>query len=181
MLATEEDWAALARFKNGEAAGFDALFQRHRTRVFNLILRVLKERAASEDITQDVFLKIYEKRGLPEPRGKFTTWLYRVAVNAALDAVRKRRFTRLFVPISEKENPALASHAPGAADLADSAELRARLEAEIARLPEALRIALHLSVFEELPQAEVAAILGISPKAVERRLHRARALLRRKL
>lgn len=168
-------------------SGFHELFDKHKRNVINLAYQFVHSREAAEDIAQEVFIKIYEKRVAFDPKAKFTTWLYRVTVNAALDDLRRRKkFTfSLDAPRNEKgqgtflERLAGDERSPEAA--AADEEVRRLVRGEITKLPEKLRLPLILYQFEDLPYADIAKIIGISEKAVERRLYRAREKLKEAL
>ena len=154
----------------------------------NLSYRFVRSQETAEDIAQDVFIKVYEKRLKVDQRVKFTTWLYRVTVNASLDFIRKNKF--IVRPVdtevegeSRKEdffervgdpNPALPS------ETVQQKELHALLRTQIDALPEELKLPILLYQFENLPYEEIARILSITPKAVERRLYHAKQRLRDK-
>ncbi|MGH7198447.1 MAG: RNA polymerase sigma factor [Candidatus Omnitrophota bacterium] len=187
----EEDWQWIERFEKGDTEAFSLIFNKYKGLVLNLAYRFVGQREAAEDIAQDVLIKIYEKKVKVDPRAKFSTWLYRVTVNAALDAARKRKFFKFSLD-ERKETQgdsketfaeALAdphpAPAPGEA-LAD-AEIKALVQKEIGRLPEKLRAPILLYQFQDIAYEEIAAILGISRKAVERRLYHAKEILRDKL
>ncbi len=186
----DEDWSRIERIRQGDRSAFDGLFRKHLGAVVNLAYRFLRDRQTAEDVAQDVFLKVYEGKARVLPQAKFTTWLYRVTVNASIDAVRRRkRSPRSLdeqVPDEEGESRSLLDRVPdrratSPGEAADQEELRALVDRHIQRLPEKFRAPLVLHQFQELPYAEIAAILGVSEKAVERRLFHAREILRKRL
>ena len=152
--------------------------------------RFVQSRETAEDIAQDVFIKIYEKRLKFDPKAKFTTWLYRVTTNASLDFIRKNKFVVRSVDAEitdssgEKTNFLEKFGDPNTlspSDTAQQKELQALLRTEINSLPEELRAPTLLYQFENLPYEEIARILKITTKAVERRLYHAKQRLRDKL
>jgi RNA polymerase sigma-70 factor (ECF subfamily) len=157
--------------------------------IYNLARRMLGNEADAEDVTQDVLLQVV--RGLPTFRGEatFSTWLYRVAVNAAL-SYRRKRAAREEHRVSEplEDFDAAGNHrgpvrrwtrAPER-ELLDR-ETHQLLEEAIAGLPEPYRDVYVLADVEELPNAEIAGLLGLSVPAVKSRLHRARLMMRKAL
>lgn len=185
-----EDWALFREFCEGSAPSFKELFDRHKSRVINLAYRFVRSRETAEDVAQDVFIKIYEKKLKPDPKAKFTTWLYKVTVNASIDRTRRKGFFGISLdgtgPDSKGESPALiemlqdpAAASPG--EILAGEEIKALVRAEIHKLPENLRNALLLYQFENLPYDEIARILGATPKAVERRIYHAKKALKHKL
>lgn len=184
----DEDWSRIERIRQGDPSAFDGLFHKYKSTVLNLAFRFLRDRHAAEDVAQEVFIKIYQGKVRVDPAAKFSTWLYRVTVNASLDAVRRRkrspRSLDEAVSDEEGESRSLLDRVPDAraaspGTTASREELAALIDHHIARLPEKFRAPLLLHQFQEMPYRDVAAILGISEKAVERRLYHARELLRR--
>jgi RNA polymerase sigma-70 factor (ECF subfamily) len=185
-----EDWSLIEKFGRGDATAFQEIFSKHKSRVVNLSYRFVHSQEAAEDIAQDVFIKIYEKRLRVDSNVKFTTWLYRVTTNASLDFIRKNKFVVRSVDAeitdpSGKKTDFLERvgdpNAPSPSDTAQLKELQALLRTEINGLPEELRAPLLLYQFENLPYEEIARVLKITTKAVERRLYHAKQRLRDKL
>ncbi len=186
--ATPDDWDFVTRYLEGDPGAFEILFQKYKKRAYELAFHILGERAAAEDIAQEVFIKIYQKRLKPSTTAKFTTWLYRVTVNAALDVVRRRQiffWQSLDKPLEseagQKHFPEVVDKQPSPGESSAEKEQSEILHREIRRLPERYRLPILLYQFENLSYAEIAQILGITPKAVERRLYHARERLRETL
>ena len=164
----------------------EKLFEEYAPRVYHLARRLLGNAADAEDVTQDVFLQVVRK--LPTFRGEaaFSTWLYRVTVNAALAYRRKRAVReRGRVPEAEAEQPD-AAELPGPVrrwarppdlQLLDR-EIQRLVEGAIAGLPEPYRDVYVLADVEGLPNAEIGELLGLGLAAVKSRLHRARLRMR---
>ncbi|MBI4397875.1 MAG: RNA polymerase sigma factor [Candidatus Omnitrophica bacterium] len=188
----DPDWLLVEQIKQGDNAAFNTIFEKHKRRVINLAYRFTKSRETSEDIAQDVFVKVYEGKLSAQANAKFSTWLYRVTVNAAIDSTRRRKFQMLSLH-QPRVNPKTGEEAecmidsirdPKAllgSDVVCEAEIVEIMRREIDGLGEPLRFPLLLFQFENLSYREIGTILGISEKAVERRLHRAKEVLRRKL
>jgi len=167
----------------------EKIFHEYAPRVYNLARRLLGNAADAEDVTQDVFLQVVRK--LPTFRGEaaFSTWLYRVAVNAALAYRRKRALretARLPEPLEDfredgNHRAPVRSWMKEPSQQALDRETHQRIEEAIAGLPEIYRDVYVLGDVEELPNAEIAEILGLSVAAVKSRLHRARLLMRKAL
>ncbi len=190
MNQTSNDWLLIDKFQKGDLSAFHELFNRHKTHVINLSYRFVQNRETAEDVAQEVFIKIYEKKVNFDPKAKFTTWLYRVTVNASIDRTRKKGF------LDKSLNEALADgggetitlqeeisdpKAVSPKEVLYKEELRTLIQAEIQKLPENLRAVILLYQFEEMPYREIAQVLGISEKAVERRIYHAKELLRKNL
>ncbi len=127
MTPAMDDTALIERCLAGDRGAFDELMRRHEDRVFAVCLRTLRDREAALDATQDTFISVFRKLDRFDGRSAFTTWLHRVAVNTALDRIRrdKRRATS---PMDERREPA----DPFAQDVIDAAGLRPELEAALA-------------------------------------------------
>ena len=164
--------------------------ERYAGPVVNLAVRFLGNRADAEEIAQETFLRLYQHPPRLDPSSKLFTWAYRVAVNLCMDRLRKQSRTpptdSLDLPAGPESDEPLAGKVAdlssrGPRETAAGTETAAAVRRAVASLPEDLRAPLVLSALEELPHAEIAHILEISPKAVERRLSRARALLKTRL
>jgi RNA polymerase sigma-70 factor (ECF subfamily) len=167
----------------------EQVFRDYGPRVYNLARRMLGSDTDAEDVTQDVLLQVIRK--LPTFRGEaaFPTWLHRVTVNAALSHRQKRaaREQRLVHdPIDRlfedgHHHGHVRSWALGPEDEALGHETQRLIEDAIAALPEHYRDVFVLADVEGLPNAEIAAMLGLSVSAVKNRLHRARVIMRHSL
>ena len=187
----DDDWSILERFYAGDESAFAIIFNQYQLKLINLAYRILRDRTRAEDIAQDVFVKVYEKKVKRDPLARLSTWLYRVTVNASLDDLRWRKFLTPFFKSFGQENPDASGDGllveprdfktANPREALEAGEIKHDVQHAIEALPEKLRIPLELYQFEDLPYAEIAAILHISPKAVERRLFHAREILRKKL
>ena len=184
----EGDEALARRAAQGEESAFESLVERFQGRVYRLGRRLTRSDGDAEDVLQDTFLQAYRSLGSFRGEAKFSTWLFRIATNAALMANRRsaRRPTESLEEYAPRFD-ADGRHVPHEAELALAAHAdekidRSRLAAHalegIDRLPELYRTAFVLRDLEEMPTAEVAAVLGIDAAAVRQRVHRARLLLR---
>src|SRR3989338_6083615 len=187
----DQDWLWIKDFQEqGERSAFDNIFNKYKTLIINLSYRFVKDQGTAEEIAQDVFIKIYEKKVKFDPKSKFSTWLYRVTINASLDSLRHRKkgAYSLNEEIKSEEGDK-RTHLETLADPNASSpvknveqnEMKLIVQRAIDRLPDPLRAVLLLFQFQELPYREIARILGISEKAVERRICHAREALRGKL
>lgn len=178
--------AWLDRLKNQDAAAFEDLVRRFAPRMLAVITRILGPGEDCHDALQEAFISAL--RGLPAFQGqaKLSTWLHRIAVNAALIKLRTRRrhpeedLEALLPKFDETGHP-LAWPEPwqtNAQAALESAEVRQTVRAAIERLPEAYRTVLVLRDIEEMDNNEIAAMLGMTPNAVKVRVHRARQALR---
>jgi RNA polymerase sigma-70 factor (ECF subfamily) len=166
------------RAQAGDRSAFDDLVRRYRARIYALTLHLTGSRSEADDITQDVFTRAYQQLHTFAGRSEFFTWLYRIAVNRALNARRdtaRRRTSGLDDP---RVQAAVAVDAWG--DPRRAAELRqtyARLVAALDRLSPTLRSTVVLVALQGLSHDEAAAVLGCSPGTVAWRIHEARQQL----
>jgi RNA polymerase sigma-70 factor (ECF subfamily) len=160
--------------RQGDPTAQRAVFERYRDRVFSIALLFLKgERAAAEDVVQEVFVKAF--RALPSFRrdARLSTWLYRIVANACLDELRRRRRLLLFGDLPPAIHPAVPP--------AEPADPHGDVAAAVQRLGPRLRIAVLLRYFEDLSYEEIASALGVTVGTVASRLNRAHAILAREL
>jgi len=173
-----EDRELVRRIRAGDADALRLVVERYQERIFALVYGIVRDAHEVEDVAQEVFLKVFTRIAAFDGRSKFYTWLYRVAVNAAKDHVKKRA-RRPAVALDEAD--ALPSAAEGPAAGAARGEDRRIVRAAIDALPLRYREVLALRELEGLSYDEIAQVLGISIGTVESRLHRARARLKRRL
>ena len=179
-LAGCSDGELAALTLGGRQAAFAEIMRRHREPIYRMIRGHIGDPEEALDLTQDCFLAAFQHLGGYDGNRPLRAWLTSVAINKSRDWMRRRRVRQILtfasaLPFDTIEN--VQDQAP-AVDVAtaDRAEL-ARLWQAVARLPAALKETLLLRTVEGLPQSETAAALAISEKAVETRLHRARARL----
>lgn len=162
----------------GQQAAYSALLRRHREAVFRIARASCGDEDGALDITQQSFISAFAALGRYDRARPFAHWIARIALNKCRDWARRRRLRALFsFALPEDHEPAVPDPSVAADQaLADRQEL-ARTMAAIARLPAAQREVLVLRAIEGMAEAEVAALLGVSGKAVETRLYRARRQL----
>lgn len=171
LMKETDDLEAVRSCLDGDVKSFELLVEKYQGVVYNIALRMVRNPEDAEDISQAAFLKAYEKLGTYRDSFRFYSWLYRIAVNEALNFLdRQKRFTRLDERI---EDPRQALDA--------ASEVRERDE----RIQEALmelkpdhRAVLILKHFEDFSYEEIGAILDIPEKRVKSRLFTARQVLR---
>ncbi len=175
--------------RRGEEGSVEQLVDRYGRRIYQVTRRFLNDARDAEEATQDVLLSIV--RNIETFRGDaaFSSWVYRIAVNAAYQRLRDPRPRaevplEPFLPVFDDEGRMVGPVADWSAQLEDpavAAEARAAIERAIARLPEDYRIVILLHDVEGLSNEEVATALGVTIEAAKSRLHRARLVLRRGL
>src|SRR5216683_3194411 len=175
--------------KSGDERSFELLLQKYRTPLVNFLYRMVRNRASAEDLAQEVFVRVYRARKGYVARAKFTTWLFRIATNLALNAVRDGRYHQLEISLDQPlgSADADATEAPmlDVADRTPSVEQRlveqarvAMIRQAISKLPEKQRAAVLLHKYHELDYDEIAKILECSESALKSLLFRAYEALR---
>jgi RNA polymerase sigma-70 factor, ECF subfamily len=172
----DPDVDLMLRFQKGDERAFEELVGRHTRGVLNLVYRYLNDASRAEDVAQEVFVKVYKARMKYEPKAKFSTWLYRIAVNHCLNEIRSRRSQpAVAAPIDDlMEEPAGAD--PDARMKRD--ELQAAVKAALGALPENQRMAVLLARYQDLSYEEIAETMGLSLEAVKSVLFRAKENLK---
>lgn len=169
-----DDAALVKAAAAGDTSAFATLVQRHERRIYNLAYRMVGADDAA-DATQDAFLAAYRRLDSFRGDAAFSTWLYRIAVNACYDLLRTR--ARTPDPVEEVPEPDSA-RAPGAsADPADVAGLAIDVQRALANVPEDFRVVLVLHDLQDRPYDEIAEITGVPLGTVKSRLHRGRSML----
>lgn len=185
MPDPEDSSRLLARLRDGEESAYDELVRQHGARMLAAISSILHHRQDAEDALQEAFLQAF--RSLPRFRGEASlgTWLYRIAVNAALMRLRSsRRRPEVSVddllPLFDETGHRVLDRNPvwtAVDEEAGRAEIRQRIHLAISRLPRNYREIVLLRDLEERSTSETARLLGITETAVKLRLHRARQAL----
>jgi RNA polymerase sigma-70 factor (ECF subfamily) len=177
----------MLRLAQGNDASLNAIMARHGERMFHYLIRVLQNEGDAADLAQETFARVYTHRARFDPGQRFSSWLYAIATNLARDRLRwrsRRPEVSLDAPCTESgsdHGQVLPDPGQSPAQNAEAVERERLVRAAVASLPEELRVPLVLAEFEEQSQAEVAAVLGCTVKAVEMRLYRARLQLRERL
>jgi RNA polymerase sigma-70 factor (ECF subfamily) len=168
----------------GDEASFDFLLRKYRSPLVNFLNRMVRDRAMAEDLAQEVFLRVYRARHKYNPSAKFTTWLFRIATNLALNSIRDHRHQKLEFSIdapaddeksAPRELPAREMRIDEHMVERDRAEF---IQRAIALLPERQRVAVLLHKYEEMDYNEIAGILECSESALKSSLFRAYETLR---
>ena len=162
------------------ALEFEAIVEEHQGFVYNLTYRILGNYADAEEAAQDAFLSAYRNFHRFRGEAKVTTWLYRIATNAALMKLRKDRNKRTLTDTGY-EDMDLVSHTQGPEELALNSELREHLQDGLEMLQPNLKAAVVLRDVQGLTNEEAAEILNLSVSSLKARLHRGRVLLRKYL
>src|SRR5213075_1496326 len=124
------DEQLMLAYRDGNAGAFEALYARHRARLYRFVLRSVKSRAIGEELFQEIWLRVIEARGRYTPQARFTTWLYTIAHNHLVDHWRKRGLTLVAL-----EGDEIAGGSPDPADHAEAREALSRFASALEALP----------------------------------------------
>ena len=183
------DTELVRRFKKGSIDAFEQIVERHEAKVFNLALRFTRNQEDAEEVLQDVFSTVYRKIQSFQGKSAFSSWMYRITVNAAFMKLRKKK-QRPAIGIDDLapsvwnnffNQEAQMSYVNRSDSASMTRELREVLGDAIKKLPEQYRAVFVLRDVDGLSNQEVSEILQLSIPAVKSRLHRSRLMLRKKL
>ncbi len=180
----DPDLELVDRWRDGDADAFAQLVKRHERRVFGLLLRMLGSREEAEDAAQDTFLNLHRHGHRFRREARFSTFVYRVAVNAALNRRRtlgRRRAHMEALALQQAVGEATPQGPVGPEQVTAGDEIRQRVQREILALPKNLRAPIILYDLEGLAYSEIADVLQVAEGTVKSRIHRARRALREQL
>ena len=187
MDQPERHLELLAHMARGSEAALAELYAEFKNRVYNTAISFLQDTVEAEEVTQDVFVKIYQSAARFEGKSSVSTWIYRITVNQSLSRLSYRKRQKRFgwiVRFSQEDRPEPAldiPHFDHPGVLLEKKENAGILFKAVESLPEQQKTAFILSFIEELPRQEVAVVMELSLKAVESLLQRAKVNLRKKL
>ena len=184
IVIEDPDADLVARWKAGDDDAFETLVQRHQQRVFGLLMRMMGTREEAEDVAQETFLSLYRHGRRFRGEARFSTFVYRVAANAALNRRRslgrsRARIDKLAVRQSAGDDLPYSPRDPEDATLGH--EMTEHVRTALQRLSPTLRMPVVLYDLEGLAYAEIAKILSIAEGTVKSRIHRARRALKEDL
>ncbi len=186
--AEREDTRLMTAFKKGDAKAFEQLLARHRKPVFNFCLRMVGDRTAAEDALQEVFLKVVKSAKSWERQAKFTTWLYTIARNHCIDALRKASYRKTAsldqsLNGAEDDGATLGDRVRDEEGIspdrgAESERLRPKLERALSSLPEEQREVFVMREYAGMPFKDIASVVGVPENTVKSRMRYALEHLR---
>jgi RNA polymerase sigma-70 factor (ECF subfamily) len=184
IVIEDPDADLVARWKAGDDDAFETLVERHQQRVFRLLMRMMGSREEAEDVAQETFLSLYRHGRRFRGEARFSTFVYRVAANAALNRRRslgrsRARIDKLAVRQSAGDDLPYSPRDPEDSTLGH--EMTEHVRDALQRLSPTLRMPVVLYDIEGLAYAEIAKILSIAEGTVKSRIHRARQALREDL
>jgi RNA polymerase sigma-70 factor (ECF subfamily) len=178
----------MARVQAGDEAAFGALMERWERPVKSVVARMVLNVSEAEDLAQETMVRVWQQRARFRAGAEFRPWIFAIAVNLARNRLRwwRRRPEVALDEWTETERGGAGNREKGAgrreqgegAEALEAAERAAAVRAAIAALPVELREAIVLFEYEQMAQAEIAVVVGATPKAVETRIYRAREKLR---
>jgi RNA polymerase sigma-70 factor (ECF subfamily) len=185
----DPDVRLMLQVRENDAQAFEELMLRYQNRLLSLLAHMVGQRDLAEDLTQEVFLRVYRARKRYVPGAKFSTWLFTIAGNVASNALRTRARRREvhFPPQAGESAPqsleaiALAASGLMPTRQLDKAELCAAVQQAVGSLNDRQRMAVLLAKFEHFSYADIGQIMDMSPQAVKSLLSRARSNLRQVL
>ncbi len=177
---TDTDAALMGRIKKGDSKAFELLLSRHQRLVYNLALRFLNDAAEADDITQEVFIRVYKAAQTYTPDAKFSTWLYTIVKNLCFNVLRSRRSAEI-ISIEDETLPEIPSKGEDHIERISRARVRELVIRAVMDLPDNMKMVVLLSKYHGLQYDEIAGIMGCSESAVKLRMHRAKAVLAVKL
>jgi len=175
-LSDPSDEALLAAYRTGDSRAFETLLGRYGGPLFNFLLRSVRDRGRAEELYQDVWMKVVERRDDFRGDAKFSTWLYAIARNLSIDHQRKMKFRshasldatqpRTGQPIGER----LGDPGPSTEQLAIGGRIRARIGKAVEELPEEQREVFLLRQLQGLAFKEIAEVVGVPSNTVKSRM-----------
>jgi RNA polymerase sigma-70 factor, ECF subfamily len=185
---SESDADIMLRVKAGDQSAFEYLVQKYRRPMLSFMYRMARNAAVAEDLAQEVFLRVYRSRETYEPSAKFSTWLYRIATNLAVNHARDTRHERPEVQVSldepDEESGATLELPDAALNAEQQIMRRERLLAirkKIEALPEQQRLAVIMHKYQQMDYKQIADVLKKSESATKSLLFRAYETLREQL
>jgi RNA polymerase sigma-70 factor, ECF subfamily len=185
VAAPERDAQLMLRVREGDHSSFGMLLERHRGPVVHFLYRMVQNQAVSEELAQEVFLRVYRSRETYEPTAKFTTWLFRIATHVALNSIRDRKKEKGHESLDEEmldgtERQVAERQPTVEQEMVHEVKLREVRQA-IEALPAKQRAAVLMHKYESLDYAQIAGVLGCSESAIKSLLFRAYETLRDRL
>ena len=162
----KDEVALIAEAVEGSERAFQILVERYQRPVFSLVVRMVRDHGIAEDVTQEVFVKAWLALARYDPRRRFASWLFKIASNASIDHLRRKKLPTTPIESSDADKSSILDRTPDeraeAADtLAKRHELAAALEAAVAALRPEYRLVVLLRFKEELPYRDIAEITGM--------------------
>jgi len=183
--AIDLDTQLMIGVQRDDASSFSELLKRNRNLVVNYLSRMVVNRAIAEELAQDVFIRVYRSRRTYEPTAKFSTWLYRITTNVALNHFRDEKRTQNQISLDVQDAVQVRREAQDGSLLIEDRLVRdvvaRQIRHAIRALPPKQRAAVIMHKYDEMDYAQISRILGCSPSAVKALMFRAYETLRLRL
>jgi len=186
--ALDFDAELMLRVKEGDSASFGVLLEKHRSPVVHFLYRMVQNHAVAEELAQEVFLRVYRSRESYRAEAKFTTWLYRIATNLAVNYARDTRHERtaqnVYLDVPDEETgttPEVADDEPTVEQRMLREERMGAIRKHVMALPERQRMAVLMHKYQGLDYRQIGEVLKLSESATKSLLFRAYQTLREKL
>lgn len=183
--AIDLDTELMLRVQREDAHSFDVLLKRNRNVVIQYLSRMVQNQAIAEELAQDVFIRVYRSRLKYEPTARFSTWLYRITTNVALNYFRDEKRSQHNVSLDVLASDQVRREARDSAPLVEERLVNQVLAEQIRRavrsLPAKQRAAVVMHKYQEMDYAQIASVLGCTPSAVKALMFRAYETLRARL
>jgi RNA polymerase sigma-70 factor (ECF subfamily) len=183
--AVDLDTQLMISVQRDDASSFAELLHRNRTLVINYLSRMVVNRAIAEELAQDVFIRVYRSRQTYEPTAKFSTWLYRITTNVALNYFRDEKRSQNHISLDVHDSLQVRREAQDQSLLVEDRLVREvvanQIRHAIRALPPKQRAAVIMHKYDEMDYAQIAKVLRCSPSAVKALMFRAYETLRMRL
>ncbi|HTW66981.1 MAG TPA: RNA polymerase sigma factor [Bryobacteraceae bacterium] len=181
----DRDAELMLRVRDGDPGSFALLLERHRGAVLHFLHRMVQNEAVAEELTQEVFLRVYKSRGSYEPTAKFTTWVFRIATHLGLNWIRDGRSEKSQTSLDQETANGAGRQVPDRCwtveqKLVHQAKLL-EVRHAIESLPSKQRAAVMMHKYREMEYAQIAGVIGCTESAVKSLLFRAYEALRARL
>lgn len=173
------DEQLIYKINSNDPSAFKTLMEKYQLQVFRTVMGFVHSKEDAEDITQDIFVKVYQSLASFKGESEFSTWLYRITVNMSINFVNRNRKNRLLQSLEDIFTKPGNEKTP--LEQLEESERDRRIQKAIDSLTERQRMAFILSKYEELSQKTIASVMNTSEGAVEQLLQRAKSNLQRKL
>ncbi len=178
----------MLRFQGGDTGAFRDLYEEYKIPLLNFIYRFCQDRRVAEELSHEVFLRVYKSVSIYRPEAKFSTWIYRIATNICLNELRSGKYQyeidSSFLDKSENGKTPLIFEDSAQARVDDNMEATERhmvVRQIISQIPKKQRLALLFSIYQQLSYREIGDRIGCSEGAVKSMIHRSKQFIKRKL
>ena len=169
----DDDFALIRRFIDGDESTFKVLMLKHKDKVRNLVFLTMGNRELVDDVSQEVFISVFNKLKFFRFESQFTTWLYRITVNKCKDHLRKIKIRSIFIPIKDTDE-----NIGGFTKPSENIDVKEVVQAAIEKLPEKLKVPLVMREMDGLSYKEIADQLFCEVGTIKSRIFRARETLK---